>query len=72
MTMGRPLRLDDLFRVTCILCGSSKVTLTAEGCEDCGAFVNAECDECGVGFDYHAFKTIEVLDKLIALREVRK
>jgi len=60
MIIKRFLKLSDLFEVRCKKCNSTKVSLSAQDCHECGDYVTGECDSCDSRYDYHDFKEIEV------------
>ena len=54
----RYLNLTDLFAIRCKKCNSDDVYLSSDECEECGSFISAECNKCGLAYNYHDFKNL--------------
>lgn len=59
----RFVTFHELFKVECKKCGSNDVDIYPQDCSECGMTIEAICNKCKSGFNYHDFKTIEEKNK---------
>jgi len=58
---SRFVNLTDLFEIKCKRCGSTDVDLSPNSCGECGDYIEANCNNCNLRYDYHSFLNINVV-----------
>jgi len=56
--MKRFEKIEDYIEFKCKKCGSNDIWIYAEECNECGLYINSECNSCKAEYKYHDFKQI--------------